>query len=396
MNNTINKIPLIGYALYTLITYSIVMTHEVMTSFLLSLTYIWSAYLLIKIIQRNILSRNILGIFFFMMFLSFVNVTINGIIDNAALDFGYYKKVIMFNSTIVWMLYCMTEKISRKSIIIILLLNIFLTFIYATNFQSGYELDMESGNTYLYMHFSNSNLAGFFLSECAIYLLLTIFLPKNMGMRFIYRIALIPALLFILYLTYLTGCRSAFLGLLFMGGCVIFDIYKSNCKKLPRFLLGFWALLPIIFLFVYISFISSINLDFSFGLESEKSNYTRLESWDFFLDYVFQYPIIGGYSSASNGTGAFQALNTHLDVLVSYGILPFFLFVYLLYKSVSDVKLGKAPLFNRMCFYAYLSILLPSCFEAGLVSGSVGLFIACYGYLLLANSYSTEIENSKI
>ena len=88
MNNTINKIPLIGYALYTLITYSIVTTHEVMTSFFLSLTYVWSAYLLIKIIQRNILSRNILGIYFFMMVLSFVNLTVKGIIDNAALGLG--------------------------------------------------------------------------------------------------------------------------------------------------------------------------------------------------------------------------------------------------------------------------------------------------------------------
>lgn len=293
------------------------------------------------------------------------------------------------------MMYCMTEKISRKSIIVILLLNIFLTYIYATNFQSGYEFDMESGNTYLYLHFSNSNLAGFFLSECAIYLLLTIFLPNEIGMKNIYRVLLIPAMLFILFLTYLTGCRSAFLGLLFMGGCVIFDIYKSHQRIIPKFILRLWALLPIIFLCVYITFITSINLDFSFGLEAGKNNYTRLGSWDFFLNYLYQYPIIGGYSCVSNGSGEFQALNTHLDVLISYGIIPFILFVYLLYKSVANFDFAKAPIFNRMCFYAYLSILLPSCFEAGLVSGSVGLFIACYGYLLLANSYITDNNNSK-
>jgi len=385
MKNTVNTIPLIGFTLYTLITYSVVTTHDVMTSFFLSLAYVWSAYLLKILIQRNKLPKSVLNVFFLMVFLTFFNVTINGI-DNSELSFGYYKKVIMFNSTIVWMFYCMTEKVSKRGVVVIFLLNLFLTIIYAANFQSGYELDMESGNTYLCLHFANSNLAGFFLSECAIYLWLTMFLPKSLGMKVVYRIILIIALSFIVYLTYLTGCRSALLGLLFFGCCIVLDKYRLHKKGIPKKLLKLWALLPIIFLLLYMVFINSIDLDFNFGLEAGKNNYSRLSSWSFFLNYVNQYPVFGGYGSVSNGTGVFQALNTHLDVLISYGILPFVLFVYLLYKSVAGFDFLKAPLFNRMCFYAYLSILLPSCFEAGLVSGSVGLFIACYGYLLLANS----------
>lgn len=64
MKNTINSIPLIGYILYTLIIYSTVTSHEVMTRFCLSLIYVWSAYLFIKIVQRNIISRKIFGVFF--------------------------------------------------------------------------------------------------------------------------------------------------------------------------------------------------------------------------------------------------------------------------------------------------------------------------------------------
>ena len=78
--------------------------------------------------------------------------------------------------------------------------------------------------------------------------------------------------------------------------------------------------------------------------------------------------------------------NTHLDVWASYGIIPFVLFVYLLYiivRGVSDVCLNNL---QRFSVFAFMACFVSGIFEASLVGGGSGIYILSCGFLLLAKS----------
>lgn len=49
-------------------------------------------------------------------------------------------------------------------------------------------------------------------------------------------------------------------------------------------------------------------------------------------------PIFGAYSEIRGENGAYQMHNSHVDVLVSYGVLPFVIMVVILSKIMLDVN----------------------------------------------------------
>ena len=127
-------------------------------------------------------------------------------------------------------------------------------------------------------------------------------------------------------------------------------------------------------------------MEFNFGFEDVgKHNETRVAVWRVGLQHVNDNLLIGDYYGATHGTGESQALNTHLDVLVSYGIISLILFVTFLYKTMTSKRLSNLPLKNRFGVYAFMSCFIIGIFEAGLVAGSSGLFIPAFGFLLLSN-----------
>jgi O-antigen ligase len=130
-----------------------------------------------------------------------------------------------------------------------------------------------------------------------------------------------------------------------------------------------------------------IDIDTSLGIEGHgKTSDTKMMIWKPAFEAINQHFVLGDYYCISSGTGVSQLHNTHLDVFASYGFIPFILFISILFFQVSRVYEQATSLTNRIGVYAFMACFISGVFEASLVSGSAGLYVLSFGFLLLANS----------
>lgn len=326
------------------------------------------------------------------VFFVFLNVTISGIGGG-----GYYKKAIMYIATLVWMTCCIHSKINTKTVIWIILLNFLINIIYIIFYRQGFTVF--EGQTLLSMNFLNPNQAGMFIQNSLLYMCVFMTAGQDLGMNKYYYIIsliiLIPLFLFVSYLMYLTGCRSSIMSLLAFLVLVCADYFIKNGFRLKRWMLFIIAIFPFLFAIIYINYITLFDFDVSMGMEDAgKSSTTRVSVWAPVIDNISYYLVYGDYYGISNGTGISQLHNTHVDVLASYGLIPFILFIIILYKTLRKSMSNANCRFQRISLFAFISCMISCTFEASLVAGSGGLFLLTLGFLLLANFKKDNYENS--
>lgn len=106
-------------------------------------------------------------------------------------------------------------------------------------------------------------------------------------------------------------------------------------------------------------------------------------------------PIIGNHVSVGSGAVIVGGItigshvkigaNTYVDVLASYGVVPFILFIKILYGSVTST-MDRAYSFHKYAsLCAFYAVLIMGTFEAAMVAGSMGLNLLTVGLLVLAN-----------
>jgi O-antigen ligase len=191
----------------------------------------------------------------------------------------------------------------------------------------------------------------------------------------------------LLWFDYQTSARSTFVALFVFAVFALFDaVHKKNICISPNvswfvlwspllLALGYLLLFETGFVEKYFSF-----MDFGEG----KALDARLEIWGRALKAFSEHPLLGAYYEISDGTGMSQLHNTHLDTLVSYGLLPFVLFMTLICRGVRKILPYADTSLSKISLFAFYTIILQGTFEAALVSGGVGLYIMSFGFLLLA------------
>ncbi len=310
-------------------------------------------------------------------FISFINVNLSSIGD-----FNYYKKVIMFSTSILWIVYCSSIRLNKQTIFIIFFINILISFVYIISFKTGFNL--YEGEILLTLNFPNPNQTGMFLLNSILYLSLLILSNKEIGYNIIIKGLSLIILTILLFLLYLTGCRSA-LGsfIVFLLLCTIDKMHYHFIHKKCSHVI--WSVSPLIFVFIYLQYINNINWDLSLGLDNMgKSFSTRLGVWRDAVDMLKDNFLFGDYCNVKKIIKYSHAHNIHLDVWISYGLFPLLLFVVILYKSAWKINKISPSLFQRCSLYAFLTCFVNGFFEATLVSGSAGLFLLSFGYLLLS------------
>lgn len=113
---------------------------------------------------------------------------------------------------------------------------------------------------------------------------------------------------------------------IFLCLSIIFAITKKQLR-LKKWFLALSAVAPLIFVVVYMQIINAQTLTkiFSFMIGEGKALDSRFFIWGNAIDELMSSPIMGAYYQISNGTGMSQLHNTHIDILVSYGVLTFIL-----------------------------------------------------------------------
>lgn len=306
---------------------------------------------------------------------SVCNVFFNSLISYSTLSLGYFKKLFMFNITVIFMSTMKYVKIDNSNIRKhIKVFNTFLTFILLFMFIfKKNEMYLLNGLQYhsLVFNFSNPNLTALFL--LGMFVFQYVFFVEEKDNKFQKFLLFITSSILI-YFIYLTDSRTQFLSALVLIVLCIF-YKKTNILKNKASCILFSSF-PLLFLILYMNIINNSDIIAKITKISifEEALDSRVSIWNKSLKLFYSSPILGVY----NLVGAGQLHNTHLDVLVSYGILPLILLILIIAKLIKDNED-----ISKYCYmYGFIALIMSGNGEAALFSGSGGLYII-FGLLLL-------------
>lgn len=380
------------YSLCCLMMISAILEKNAIYSMLFMLSFVIVLFMFLANIGKY--SKSELLLLVVLICLTLFNVLINALCnDNSRLSFNYLKKYIMFIAAIIFLSLCSKVKIDRKTKNFIDIATVILScLIILFYFLFGDTLYRYNGiqSKYLVFNFGNPNAAGMYLTAVAL-IELSIFF--NVG---IFKKVIVLAIgAFLCYLVMLTQCRNAELAILIFF--IIQIIYRirssvSKNKKNPRWLIILVAIVPILFAVVYMALIDNpavVNA-LKFMSSEGKGVDSREKIWARAFAAFGNSPIFGAYSEISGGSGASQMHNSHVDVLVSYGIVPFIIMIIVLSKIMLETNKKINSLKQQIYYIAFMCIVFIGCCEAVLFSGGILYIFA--GCMLLCSSYSETCE----
>ena len=321
-----------------------------------------------------------------LMLVSFFCVMINSIIAESILSFDYMKKLLMFFSTLVFFQCARKINISREYLRFLKILLTFtasiVCFLYIILDKSILYYLNGRVTQYLTFGFTNPNLTALFLFSFAAFQFAMIFCANTMIMRAGHLILA----LFLSYLVVETQSRNVMLCMIALYFLSIFVIFSRKSKFVLKTWVAFFVtIFPILFSGLYLWFFKtgSLNMFVAFSREGKALD-ARVSMWNMAFERFQDSPIVGAYSQISYGTGASQMHNTHVDVLASYGIIAFVIFIFWLFGLlINDNKIyTKKSYFYLLCF---ICCIFTGMGEAALISGGLGIYIFMGMFIFLRN-----------
>ncbi len=313
-----------------------------------------------------------------------INVLVNGLISSDAnLGFDYFKKVIMFSAFVLMLYFSEEDLVSGKAITIVKSIPVACALLLVVSyFFLGNTTRYAGGVT---LGFSNPNFTGMWLLHLAIYTSLFVIDKEKYFLTRIFSGILFAS---VVWLIFQTEARSCLIGSVFF--CALCLIGKVFGKYIARNAMVIIAIIiaPILFvvLYHYLLNASWFSELFSAFVSAGKGLDSRLAVWDPAIQLLKSNFILGDYSGISNGTGMSQLHNTHLDVICSYGIVPFMLFLSLLNRVCKRVSNQSMEYSNYCALCGFISVIIMGSFEAAVVAGAMGMNILTAGLIILANA----------
>ena len=301
----------------------------------------------------------------------------------------YYTKVVLFSISLMNGFYFLNSRINQSNLTFIFISHIVVSFFYLIFYNKGFSVF--EGELLLTLNFSNPNTTGAFIVNTILYLLIFILSHglNNKFLSFFIKFLCGCLVIGLFMLLQLTGCRSALLALIFFIIACFIDVCISDKifkKKSVLLLFSIWAF---VFAMVYLSLKGDFNIGDFANETAGKTSATRLRVWTDAIECINNNIFCGDYNKVFQNPLK-QMHNTHLDIFASYGLIPFLLFIVYLYKLLRKSASHTTNLMSRSALYAFMSCLILGIFEAGLVSGSTGLQVYTYGFLLIINFTSEE------
>lgn len=358
-------------------------------SLLFALSFVVAfAFVALKVFEYNKVNISIV-----LAILCVINVTFNGLQENGTMNFDYYKKVIMFLCFMFLVYYSVQEQdpVPEFLLKIIELLPVIAgTFLVFSYYYMGNTAVMARGIT---LGFTNPNFTGMWLLHFFLYGALFVLKAFKGGNKL--RLLYIPILFVIYDLIGKTGARSCQIGALSFFG---FLLIKPLMKRSPKLFSLIIVVFPLAVSLFYLAVVDQewFHNMFSFLVSEGKNLTSRKGIWLRAFEQYMEHPIFGNYSGISKGTGTSQMHNTHVDVLCSYGILPFALFVKILYDRFVMSSKTASSFYQTAAFSAFCAVIVSGAFEAPIVAGAMGLNLLTVGLLLLAqNEFGQEQKSEK-
>lgn len=350
------------------------------SSGLISMLFAGSFLLVVAYIVFNYKKVSIRIDVLLLIVLCFFNIVLGALLEYGTISFNYLKKAIMFLVFIILLNFVNNESfnLTKSEYYLISLLPIAVgIYMVISYYILGNRVALNE--TAITLGFENPNFTGMWLFHFLLYgILFVIGTFKENKLC----VLIIPFLVMIFILLWKTETRSCIIGLVFFFLLLLIGIFKKRWNKL---FLIFIAVFPLLYAIIYMNIINTdfIQEKFAFMVSEGKSLTSRVEIWQYAFDHYKQHPIIGSYYGVSGGHGLSQMHNTHVDVLTSYGILPFVLFVNNLYSNMKSINQQIMSYYQYACFSAFCSVVIVGSFEAAVVAGSMGLNLLTVGFFTL-------------
>lgn len=314
---------------------------------------------------------------------SLISVIISGALTNdVTLGFGYFKKLIFFFSSIIYFRAVTQVTVKDRTVVwirrIIMGMMLFLVFDY-------YVLhNRVMLGRYVTYGFSNPNFTAMWLLHLALFMFCYMVSSRRLAVKPVY----LALFVFLIVIIIPTQNRSCLIVMAFFAVMVLLGLFTRR-YRLPRVLLAVLLLVPLLCYLLYRPVINSaaFNQMFSFAVSKGKGLDSRIMIWDYAGTLLKNGGwIIGRYAALhfENTTGMLQMHNSHLDILVSYGIIPFILFMKLHYDILTAANERVESFGQYVAFCGFLTVVMLGAFEAGIYAGCTSLNFLTGTYLVLA------------
>ena len=323
-----------------------------------------------------------------------INILISLRMNQGAFSVSYLKKYIMFCVVLVflWLVSKLEteQKLKDWLIAINTVIAALMVVIYIIHPDNLYMIN-GIVSAYLTFGMDNPNLTAVFCL-CMMPLLFAGFKQaKDKRIKGVY-IFLLGALGYFILLTQSRNCMLA----LAIAVLVYAADYLLKNRVLDNKIIIFGLVIwPLVFVLLYYLILGSDGLlsmfsflDFGEGKRLD----SRLKMWNPAIEMFRNSPIVGAYYDSTVLNKAFNMHNTHLDILISYGILPFAGVMYFIYKVFIQVLEKCKENKNYIFWTGALILYMVGMGESVITSGGQGIYLYLGAYLLLAKSGKEENE----
>ena len=318
------------------------------------------------------------GLVLAILALSGICVCVNGLLTGTAVSFSYFKKLMMFWTTLLFFTAMEDYEGGARAVERVFRwsdgLSVFLIAVFALRREEAQTLN-GIVTMYLTFGFTNPNLTAVFLASlCMLELLQAARSWK--GMLHLCLGGILAGFV------YLTRARNAQLILVFfLVGLLAAKVLPERSLRVSTTAAVVLTGAPLVFALGYLKLASSswAEQTFSFLIGEGKGLDSRMDVWSLAVNAFRQSPLVGAYSQISGGTGASQMHNSHLDLLASYGVAVFVLTWLFLILQLRGGG-GRWSFCCRLCF---ASLLLAGLGEAMLFSGGMGVYLFGGIFLML-------------
>ena len=371
---------------------SVTFHFEYLISILFAISFIILLTIIIRIVFTTVFRVSIAADFFIMlgMFMfSYMFVVISG---GGLMSLTYMRKFYMFAATVIFVFIGGIVNVEKKTKTFILATGLVLSTFYIMVYLTG-NAEYFGSAEYLSFGHSNSNLTGMWLLAILMLLVMCYIYFERKLLKMISIIEIVAISCFLV----MTKARTSIIAACsfpIMYMIVKFIRCRLKFERQRKIFVFFIVLIPLLFASVYMIMIENhmISKDVNTILVEEGKVLTsRSIIWRQAIDAIKEHPFMGSYFDTGGYTGSFQLHNTALDTCVSYGIPIYVLFVILMTSFFSRALNNCKNKFELLLISAELTMFNTGIGEAGLLSGSLGMYIIACSFMLLIDK-SPDID----
>ena len=362
-----------------------VLNLESLTSLLFLATFPIAVLLWVRTIRKTFSESDMLVII--TVALAVVGVLLNAAQANADIGFSYLKKLIIFIMALLFLQTAYRIRADEAMCEFIRkVVDLLVLFLIAMYFLRTGQMHVLNGRrtVYLTFCFSNPNLTALFLASLYMLKMHRLFEP---GKWYVKLVNFLQQLLMAWFVVE-TRSRNCLLVLVLYTAISIWLIFRSSRNlRISKGWAVLFAVFPALLVIGYMQLVNNqwIQQTLSFLVDEGKKLDSRVAIWGPALQNLWKSPVFGAYYEISNGSGASQMHNSHMDIAASYGIPVLILVCVLLTKYLHQG--GRVYSDRREYVYvlgfAYMITL--GIGEAAVFSGGLGIYILAGTGLLLAD-----------